>query len=132
MSVPEVLTNSGWKRIGPPLPKSLYLPCLMVINVTSILIMAGSINGEETYSKKTFIFNSETNLWTSGPELIQPTRSVGCGTIPNKLNGTEKVFIVAGGENVGRLVQLLDSADDGEWYQGDLKWFPSQATSSSF
>jgi len=116
----EVLTESGWIKIGPALPKSFYIPCIMAVNKTSILLIAGSIKGEKEFSDATFIFNSETSHWVSGPSLIQPTRAFGCGLVPDKLNGDKNLFVVAGGENVGALVQMLMQVD-GKWFKGDLR-----------
>ena len=53
----EVLTGSGWEVIGPPIPSSFYLSCLIVLNETSIFLIGGGENN--IFSNETYIFNSE-------------------------------------------------------------------------
>jgi hypothetical protein len=108
----EVLNSSGWQRFGPDLPKSVYIPCLVEINATSILVMAGAINGGVAYSTETYIFNSVTNVWTSGPALNYGRRSMGCGWIKESAQSTKNIFIIAGGENALTSVELLPTVED--------------------
>ena len=35
----EVLTDSGWEIIGPPLPKAISFSCLIVIDETTIFVI---------------------------------------------------------------------------------------------
>jgi hypothetical protein len=114
----EVLTDSGWEVIGPPTPTQFYHSCLMVINETSILVFEGQVSGVRDYSPLTYIYNSVTNAWTSGPSLKRSRRAVGCGLIRKTEDSDEKIFIIAGGEGGGVSVELLDEID-GQWYRGN-------------
>ena len=39
----EVLTNGGWKIIGPALPKRFYVSCLVKINETTIMVIGKNL-----------------------------------------------------------------------------------------
>jgi hypothetical protein len=122
----EVLTDTGWQNIGPLLPASIFVPCLVVINETAVLVIAGTINSREgeTYSKSTFIFNAVTSLWSPGPSLSVGRRSMGCGRIPDSGNSGRHYFIVAGGENALRSVELLPTMND-QWTAGNIYVVPT-------
>jgi hypothetical protein len=107
----EVLTSTGWKVIGPPLPKNVGVPCLMRINETSFLMQVGEITNGELYPRETFIFNAETNTWTSGPPLQTGRRCGGCGLIKENANSNNNIFITAGGYNAWRSTEILTSVD---------------------
>lgn len=113
----EVLTSTGWELLDIPLPvPSTYVPCLMVVNETSFLLAVGTTE-TETYSRDTYIFNSMTNSWTSGPTLSNGRRSMGCGTIKESAASDNRIFIVVGGQAAETSVELLDSIT-GQWRPG--------------
>ena len=113
----EVLTSTGWELLDIPLPvTSTYVPCLMVVNETSFLLAVGT-TATETYSRDTYIFNSMTNSWTSGPTLSNGRRSMGCGTIKESAASDNRIFIVVGGQAAETSVELLDSIS-GQWRPG--------------
>jgi hypothetical protein len=121
----EVLTDSGWEVIGPALPKSVYSPCLMTVDDTTVLLAAGSIvdketNSRETNSRVTYIFNSVKNSWTPGPLLLTGRKNMGCGSINENSQSNRKLLIVAGGENAYRSVEILDGVGlTSQWRQGN-------------
>ena len=62
----EVLTNSGWEKIGSYLRKSI--PCLMQIDEFSFLMAIGT-GFPLPYSAETYVLNATDNTWNSGPSL---------------------------------------------------------------
>ena len=116
----EVLTDSGWELLPIRLPTTdgSCGNCLMVINDTSILYLPGFIKGREE-TKETFIFNSISNRWTPGPALITKRYHMGCGTIKKSATNNGKIFIVLGGYDEQKSVELLDSLS-GQWRPGLL------------
>ena len=116
----EVLTDSGWELLEIDLPTSAgsYGNCLMVVNDTSILYLLGHVKETEA-SRETFIFNSINNRWTPGPALINKRYHMGCGTIKKSATENGKIFIVLGGYDDQKSVELLDSLS-GQWRPGTL------------
>ncbi len=95
----EVLTPSGWQTTESSLPKSLLAPCMIPYGSSSVLLIAGTINGVEQFSRETYIFNALSKTWITGPMLANGRVAMGCGTVRASLASTQAVFIVAGGAN---------------------------------
>lgn len=129
----EVLTDSGWKVVGPPLPKTIYVPCLVKVDATTILVVAGTTDTftptEVTYSRETFIFSGQSNDWKSGPKLNVGRRGMGCGILPDNAGSSKMNFIVAGGQNADGTVELLDNIQN-NWRLGTTKIRKSPRTIS--
>ena len=116
----EVLTPTGWEKLDISLPvSSVYAQCMIVVNETTVLLMAGT-SPTSTYSRETYIFNSITNSWTRGPLLTNGRRAMGCGTIKENAASNNRIFLVAGGEAADKSVELLDSLT-GQWRAGYLQ-----------
>jgi hypothetical protein len=98
----EVLTPSSWQTTEYSLPQSFFAPCMIPYGSSSVLLIAGTINGREVYSRETYIYNALNKTWTTGPLLTNGRRSMGCGTIRASPASTQAVFIVAGGSNAER------------------------------
>ena len=114
----EVLTAAGWETLEIYLPKSTYVPCLMVVNETSFILAVGTDLFNE-YTNDTYIFNGINNSWKRGPSFITGRRAMGCGTIKASSASDSRIFIVLGGQNADYSVELLDSIQ-GQWRQGML------------
>ena len=112
----EVLTDSGWQLIGPPLPKTLSFSCLMVINETSILVVAETVLNGKQYWQETFVFNSERETWSAGPVRKFATKVDGCGLVPTS-NQSKVSFIVAGSFNGIPYFEVLNDTN-GIWQLG--------------
>ena len=93
----------------------------MAINETSILVLEGQNPSTNNFSTNTFIFNSVYGSWVRGPSLQQPRRSAGCGLIRESESSDRKLFIVAGGEDVGGPVLTVELLHDvqGSWFFGN-------------
>jgi hypothetical protein len=103
-----ILTNDGWKPLPPGLPKPEYGHCTIQFN--SKILM--SILVKETY----FMSSTETG-WATGPSLITARRDFGCGRIMSNAQSNTFSVIVAGGENGGASVEVLDETS-GNWRAG--------------
>ena len=114
----EVLTDAGWKVVDTKVPKIFFTSCLVAINQTAFIIIVGQVVNGQNFSRDTYIFNSEQNLWAMGPPLTQARRASGCGLVPESADGGQSLFIVAGGENGGVSVELLNEVD-GKWFDGN-------------
>ena len=64
----ETLTSSdGWKKSLQELPASVYFHCSVKLNEKSVMVIGGTSlfsDGSQTY-----IYNADTDAWTSGPAL---------------------------------------------------------------
>ncbi len=65
----EMLTEQGWTIKVPSLPVAIAYHCMVTVNSTTVMVIAGYQN--EKFSGKTFYFNTERQTWTEGPELSQ-------------------------------------------------------------
>jgi hypothetical protein len=65
----EMLTEQGWTTKVPPLPVTIAYHCMVTVNSTTVMVIAGL--QDEKFSGKTFYFNTESQTWTEGPELSQ-------------------------------------------------------------
>ncbi len=94
----EVLTPSGWQTTESSLPKSFFVSCMIPYGSSSVLLIAGQINGTDPVSRETYIYNALGKTWTTSPMLTNGRRAMGCGTIKASPASTQAVFIVAGGQ----------------------------------
>lgn len=105
----DAFDGKSWQSLSNlPLPVSRH--CMVTINATTLLSIGG-LTGDSR-SSKTYFFNSESNQWSLGPDLITPRDDLSCSTVnwKNPSNGqVEKVVVVAGGFNGAVLssVELL-------------------------
>lgn len=118
----EVLTNNGWEVTGSQLPRIFHGSCMVSVNETTIMLIAGSL-GNGKLLTETFIFNSLTNVWVSGPPILSGRRFHGCGYIKENGQSKSKIIIAAGGTTGGwealNSVEFLDGID-GSWRSGEV------------
>ena len=108
----EILTEEGWESKVPSLPDMIAWHCMVFLNSTSVMAIAGL--GMETFY---FTFGEES--WTKGPELKHERLYHTCGRIRRDKDSKEMSIIFAGG-SVGSPLSLVDILDDGsnEWRAG--------------
>ena len=75
----ESLTSSGWGSSLPELPVKIYFHCMVTLNATSIMVIGGALGYGDPAS--TFIFNNDTDEWTSGPSLKYGRHHHSCARI---------------------------------------------------
>ena len=111
----ELISIDGGVEDGPELPEAVYLHAITSINSTVSLLSGGYTDA--TYkSPLTWYFNHETNVFSSGPSLLQGRHAHGSATIVDKVTKS-KIPMVTGGYSDG----FLDSTElliNGQWQSG--------------
>ena len=72
----EVFDGNSWSAISPSVPVIFYVSCMVYINSTTVLLIAGT-QGSVTYGTKTYFMNSDFQMWIEGPPIS------GANLIPN-------------------------------------------------
>ena len=91
----ELISIDGVVEDGPELPEAVWHHTITFINSTVSILSGGETNAIP-YSPLTWYFNHETNVFTSGPSLLEGRRAHGSATIVDKVT-KEKIPIVTGG-----------------------------------
>ena len=79
----------------PDFPQNLWLHCNVLLNNTHLLTTGGT-KGRDCDSKKTFILNLETKIWTDGPEMLENRCNHGCPKV--KVGDDQEFVIIYGGD----------------------------------
>jgi hypothetical protein len=111
----ELISIDGGVEYGPELPEAVHRHAITSINSTVSLLSGGWTYSGAT-SPLTWYFNHETNVFSSGPSLLQGRRLHGSATVVDKVTKA-KIPMVTGGYNVG----TLDSTElliNGQWQSG--------------
>ena len=109
----EKLTKTGFELIQMNMKISRH--CAMPIEDTTIIIIGGIIN-ERPFSNKTFLFDTLTNTFTTGPDLMKGRQLHSCARIDG-----DKLIIAGGKDLRGGLdsVEILD-CKKGHWNEGPI------------
>ena len=128
----ELISIDGGVEYGPELPEAVCWHAITSINSTVSLLSGGMtlINhqfySEYYYGPLTWYFNHETNVFSSGPSLLEGRYEHASATCVDKVT-KEKIPMVTGGwGNAGR----LDSTElliNGMWQSGTIQC-PKMAT----
>jgi hypothetical protein len=121
----EVLTRQGWKTLPQRLPVEIYFHCSVLVNSTTIMVIGGWQNGSfpsllDNASSDTFLFNTENEIWTVGPQLKKGRAAHSCGRIRKNSQSQDFSILVAGGlveGSDGSSVEILDLGTN-EWRKG--------------
>lgn len=110
------------------LPEAVSYSCMVKINSSRLLSIGGLGKSLNSYSGKTYFYDLRSNKWTTGPAIKTARNGLSCGLLTwnnAELNQTEKVVVIAGGQNDGRYldsVELLYLNEDGthnqSWVNG--------------
>jgi hypothetical protein len=114
----EILTEEGWESNIPSLPVTIRSHCMVTVNLTTVMAIGGSQNGQ--ISGKTFYFTFGEESWTEGPELKNKRGYHSCGKIRRNKASQEMSIIVAGGYYGGSYLSSVEILDEGsnEWQTG--------------
>jgi hypothetical protein len=109
----EMLTEEGWESNLPSLPSEIAWHCMVTVNSTTIMVIAG-------LHRETFYFNFEEKSWNKGPELKHGRSYQSCGRIRRDKKSQEMSTIVAGGWDGSSSLSSVEILDDGssEWRTG--------------
>jgi hypothetical protein len=116
----ELIGIDGGVEYGPELPEAVNLHAITSISSTVSLLSGGSTSAT-TYSPLTWYFNHETNVFSSGPSLLEGRRYHGSATVVDKVNKAKIPMVTGGWGNSGR----LDSTElliNGQWQSGTIRF----------
>ena len=117
----EIISIDGSVEYGPDLPSALMRHTITSINST-VSILSGGSTTADSYSAVTWYFNHETNVFSSGPSLLEGRVDHGSATCVDKV--TKAIIpIVAGGYNVYLSTYGLDSTElliNEHWQSGTI------------
>ncbi len=119
MNSVEMLTEEGWESNIPSLPVTLIGHCMVTVNSTTVMVIGGEQNGQE--SGNTFFFTFGKESWTEGPALKFKRVYHSCGKIRRNKASKEMSIIVAGSasgfSSVFSSVEILDEGSN-DWLAG--------------
>ena len=116
----ELISIDGGVEYGPDLPEEVELHAITSINSTTSLLSGGRTSAAWS-SSLSWYFNHETNVFSSGPSLLQGRNSHGSATIVDKVTKA-KIPIVFGG--FGAYMDYMDSTElliNGIWQSGTIQ-----------
>ncbi len=67
LSTSEVLTEKGWELFQPPFPGTISVHCMLLINVTTVMVIGGKFNS--LHSARTYYMSDGSRQWIPGPNL---------------------------------------------------------------
>ena len=111
----ETINVDGEVSDGPNLPTAVMQHAMSSINDTVSLLSGGSTNAN-FYSSKTWYYNHDTEVFTSGPDLMEERRLHGSATIVDKVTKA-KIAVVTGGYN-GNYMDSTEMLINGQWETG--------------
>ena len=116
----EIISIDGSVEYGPELPEAVAWHAITSINST-VSLLSGGATVANRYSSLTWYFNHETNVFSSGPSLLQGRIRHGSATIVDKVTKS-KLPIVTGGFGVGsfgdRILHSTEMLINGHWHSG--------------
>jgi hypothetical protein len=115
----ELISIDGGVEYGPELPSALMRHAITSVNST-VSILSGGSTSATSYSAVTWYFNHETNVFSSGPSLLEGRVNHGSATCVDKVTKA-RIPIVTGGYNVHLSSYGLDSTElliNGQWQSG--------------
>ena len=116
----ELISIDGGVEYGPDLPEAVYYHAITSINST-VSILSGGTTYATNYSPLTWYFNHETNVFSSGPSLLEGRYYHGSATVVDKVTKA-KIPMVTGGKGNGYVT--LDSTElliNGIWQSGTIQ-----------
>ena len=111
----EIISIDGGVEYGPDLPKAVYNHAITAIN-TTVSILSGGSTSASLKSSSTWYYNHETQVFSSGPSLLERRREHGSATIVDMVTKS-KIPIVTGGLGNGFL-KSTEMLINGQWQPG--------------
>ena len=111
----EIISIDGVVEYGPDLPEAVWYHAITSVNST-VSLLSGGYTNTNSYSPLTWYFNHETNVFSSGPSLLQGRYGHGSATIVDKVTKTKIPMVTGGAGN-----SYLDSTElliNGQWQSG--------------
>ena len=114
----ELISIDGGVEYGPELPEAVFLHAITSINST-VSLLSGGWTSAISNSPLTWYFNHETDVFSSGPSLLEGRYDHGSATIVDKVT-TAKIPIVTGGykDHTGTRLDSTEMLINGMWQSG--------------
>ena len=115
----ELISIDGLVEHGPSLPSAVDMHAITSINST-VSILSGGYTSASYFSRLTWYFNHETNIFSDGPSLLEGRNRHGSATCVDMVTKA-KIPIVTGGQGDGWAA--LDSTElliNGQWQSGTI------------
>lgn len=113
----ELISIDGGVEYGPDLPEAVHYHAITSFNST-MSILSGGQTSLSPNSPLTWFFNHETQIFTSGPSLLEGRRALASATVVDKVT-QEKIPIVTGGIGNGYVkLDLTELLIEGQWQSG--------------
>ena len=123
----ELISIDGEVEYGPEIPEAVYHHAITSIN-SSVSILSGGTTSTNYGPplKLTWYYNHETNVFSSGPSLLQARDEHGSATIVDKVT-KEKIPMVTGGYSSNSFMESTELLINGMWQSGTIQC-PKKAT----
>lgn len=116
----EFISQNSTKT-GPKMPENLLGHSILRLSKTSFfLIGGGRTNQFYKGSNKTYIYNSETEGWSKGPEMISGRVFHSSGIVIDKVTSEPIVVVGGGSDTIGSVEILPLYSENLNWIQGNL------------
>jgi hypothetical protein len=114
----ELISIDGGVEYGPSLPTAVAYHAITSINST-VSLLSGGRTDSSVYSPLTWYFNHETNVFSSGPSLLEGRRRHGSATIVDKVTKA-KIPMVTGGLCDSGRSNSTELLINGHWQSGTI------------
>ena len=116
----EIISIFGGVEYGPELPVAVSRHAITSINSTLSILSGGN-----NYSPLTWYFNHETNVFSSGPSLLEGREDHGSATIVDKVTKA-KIPMVTGGYGTSTVstwgdLKSTELLINGMWQSGTIQ-----------
>ena len=116
----EIISIDGGVRDGPELLEAVHMHAITFVSST-VSILSGGREGGTTYpSTRTWYFNHETNVFSSGPNLLVGRERHGSASIVDKVTKA-KIPVIAGGYNGFVWLDSTELLINGMWQSGTIQ-----------
>ena len=112
----EIISVDGGVEYGPDLPTAMWMFSITAINET-VSILSGGMTNANHYTSETWFYNHETQVFSSGPNLLEARREHSSATIVDKVTKA-KIPIITGGIGDGLSLKSTELLINGQWQSG--------------
>ena len=115
----EIINVDGEVSDGPDLPTAVYYHAMTKINDSVSLLSGGKTNAED-YTAKTWYYNHDTEIFTSGPDLLEGRRVHGSALNVDKVTKSI-IVVITGGDGNGNRMDSTEMLINGQWQTGTIQ-----------
>ena len=118
----EIVNKNGVVVDGPALLTAVQKHAITSVNQT-VAILSGGTTSANSASSKTFYYNLDTEIFTSGPTLLEGRRVHGSATIEDKVTKFKIPVVTGGWKGEFPAFETIDSTElliNGRWQKGTI------------